>query len=100
MLLPISLITLLQVDQFALELANHPYQQQVSYVGYFYPHKLRSATKNKPSAYQHPSIVDSCLANEVALGRVAAPLVHLPIPNLHISSFGVNLRESSQGSGT
>ena len=58
-------------------------------VGYFYPHELKSVTKNKPLALQHPPLVVLYLANEVALGQVASPFDHLPIPGLHISSFGV-----------
>ena len=33
--------------------------------------KLKSTKKNKPTAAQHPSVVDQYLANEVSLGRVA-----------------------------
>ena len=50
---------------------------------------LRSAKKNKASAYQHPEIIDAYLSNEVVLGQVAGPFPSSPIPNLHINSFGV-----------
>lgn len=108
LLLPaISSITPLRVDQFELELRDHPHRQQVSFVleglhegfklGYFHPRKLKSATKNKSSACQHPSVVDSYLANEVSLGRVAGPFSSPPVPNLHISSFGVIPKEGQPG---
>ena len=51
--------------------------------------KLKFAKKNKPSAAQHPSVVDQYLANEVSLGRVAGPFSAPPFPNLHESSFRV-----------
>lgn len=77
-LLPLeSGVTPLHVDQFALELENHPNQLQVSFVleglskrfrvGYNYPRKLKSASRNRPSAYAHPDVVDAYLANEVSL---------------------------------
>ena len=77
-LLPLdSAVTPLHVDQFALELENHPNQLQVSFVleglskrfrvGYNYPRKLKSASRNRPSAYAHPDVVDAYLANEVSL---------------------------------
>ena len=104
---PVSAITPLHVEQFAWELRNHPNQPQVSFVleglrdgfrlGYFYPRKLRSASRNKPSAHQHPEVVDSYLANEAALGRVAGPFEFPPLPGLHISSFGVLPKRGQPG---
>ena len=110
LLLPaISSITPLRMDQFELELRDHPHQQQVSFVseglregfklGYFHPRKLKSATNNKSSSCQHPSVVDSCLANEVSLGRVAGPFSSPPVPNLHVSSFRVIPKTGQPGSG-
>ena len=66
-------------------------------MGYFYPRKLKSATKNKPSAYQHPAVVDSYAANVVSLGRVASPFANAPIPGLHVSSFGVIPKKGQPG---
>ena len=43
------------------------------HLGFSPSQKLKSAKKNKPSAAQHPSVVDQYLANEVSLGRVAGP---------------------------
>ncbi|CAB4038282.1 RNA-directed DNA polymerase from transposon BS, partial [Paramuricea clavata] len=50
---------------------------------------VTSARKNKASATAHSEIVDAYLQNEVALGRVAGPFLSSPLPNLHVSSFGV-----------
>ena len=104
---PVSAVTPLHVDQFALELKNHPNQPQVSFVldglskgfrvGYNFPRKLKSAPRNKPSAYAHPDIVDAYLANEVSLGRVAGPFDRPPLPGLHISSFGVIPKKGQPG---
>ena len=104
---PVSAVTPLQVAQFAWELKNHTNQPQVSFVlegllkgfrvGYNYPRKLKSASRNKPSAYAHPEIVDAYLANEVSLGRVAGPFDSPPLPGLHISSFAV-IRKKGQPS--
>ena len=58
-------------------------------LGFSPSQKLQSATKNKPSAAQHPSVVDQYLANKVSLGWVAGPFTTKPFPNLHVSSFGV-----------
>ena len=104
---PVSAVTPLQVEQFALELENHPNQSQVSFVleglrkgfrvGYNYPRKLKSASSNKPSAYAHPEIVDAYLANEVSLDRVAGPFDSPPLPGLHISSSGVVPKKGQPG---
>ena len=51
--------------------------------------KLKRAGSNCPSAAEHPSVIDTYLANEVALGRVFGPTSTPSIPNLHISRFGV-----------
>ena len=53
----------------------------------FLPPKTSVCQKIKPSAAQHPSVVDLYLANEVYLGRVAGPFSAPPYPNLHVSSF-------------
>ena len=90
-----------------MELENHPNQPQVSFVlegllkgfrvGYNYSHKLKSASRNKPSAYAHPEIVNAYLANKVSLGRVAGPFDFPPLPGLHISSFGVIPKKGQPG---
>ena len=85
--------------EFSQELAGHPDQNAVSYVinglrnglwlRFHHSHRLKTAKKNKPSALQHPSVINNYLANEVALHWVAGPYVSLPLPNLPFCSFGV-----------
>ena len=58
-------------------------------IGFLPQFPVTSARKNKASATAHPEIVDAYLQNEVALGRVAGPFLSSPLPNLHVSSFGV-----------
>ena len=59
--------------------------------------QLTAARKNKASAYEHPEIVDAYLQNEVSLGRVAGPFETPPLPDLHISSFGVIPKSGQPG---
>ncbi|KAK3751835.1 hypothetical protein QZH41_001030, partial [Actinostola sp. cb2023] len=104
---PVSSVTPLKHDRFALELQGHPDQERVSYVlngirlgfklGFDHAPDLRSAKRNKKSADDHPTVIDEYLANEVALGRVAGPFAHPPIPQLHISSFGVIPKNGQPG---
>ena len=103
----VASVSPLNVDQFARELINHPDQLQVSFVieglrygfklGFLHSFTLKSANKNKPSAYQHPKVIDDYLANEVSLRRVAGPFNVPPLPNLHISSFGVIPKKGQPG---
>ena len=104
---PVSAVTPLQADQFAWELRCHPDRQKVNFVvdgirhgfrlGFSPSQKLKSAKHNKPSAAQHSSVVDQYLANEVSLGRVAGPFSVPPLPNLHVSSFGVIPKRGQPG---
>ena len=65
---PVSEITPLKVDQFAWELRNHPNRQLCNFVldglrngfklGFQPALSLKSAKKNKPSAYQQPLVID------------------------------------------
>ena len=106
---PVSEITPLKVDQFAWELRHHPNRQLCSFLldGLLNSFKLgiqpalsqKSAKKNKPSAYQQPLVIDKYLAHEVSRGRVGGPFRSPPLPNLHISSFGVILKKGQPGSG-
>ena len=104
---PVSAVTPLQANQFAWELRCHPDRQKVNFVvdgihhgfqlGFPPSQKLKSAKYNKPSAAQHPSVVDQYLAIEVSLGRVAGPFSVPPHPNLHFGSFGVIPKRSQPG---
>lgn len=97
----------LNPDAFAHELACHPDQRLVSYVieglhqgfklGFHHSFKLKSAKCNKPSALQHPSVNDDYLATKVSHNRVAGPFMVSPIPNLHVSSFGVIPKKGQPG---
>ena len=103
----VSRVTPLVPDHFAWELRHHPDQQQVSYVvsglrdgfrlGFHNSATLKSAARNKPSAYQHAEVIDNYLANEVSLRRVAGPFPSPPMPNLHVSSFGVIPKKGQPG---
>lgn len=66
-------------------------------LGFDSPCPLRSGSRNKPSAFQHPRVIDEYLANEVRLGRVAGPFSRPPIPSLHVSSFGVIPKRGQAG---
>ena len=86
---------------------SHPDQVLASYViegirhgfklGFTQVGVLRSSVRNKLSAIQHPDVIDAYLANEVLLKRVAGPFSSPPLPNLHISSFGVIPKKGQPG---
>ncbi|MEM6772491.1 MAG: reverse transcriptase domain-containing protein, partial [Bacteroidota bacterium] len=57
----------------------------------------KSATRNKKSAEGLPAIVEEYLNHEVTLGRVAGPFSFPPLPDLHISSFGVIPKSGQPG---
>ena len=95
------------MDQFAWELRHHPNRQVCNFVldglrngfklGFQPTLSLKSAKKNKSSAYQQPLVIDEYLAHEVPWGRVVDPFRSFPLPNLHISSFGVIPEEGQPG---
>ena len=102
-----SVVSPLNVAQFSRDLAGHPNQQAVFYVldglqhgfylGFCPTRRLRVAKKNKPSAFQNPTVIGDYLANQVSRCRVAGPFPSLPLPNLQISSFGVIPKEGQPG---
>ena len=103
----VLVVSPLKVEEFPRELAGHPDQSAVSYVidglrhGFrlgFHPTLswLKLANSNKPSARQHPSVIDDYLA-EVSLYRVVGPFTSPPFPNLHISSFTVIPKRGQPG---
>ena len=97
----------LNFDLFQAELIHHPDRAKVAFVlqgikkgfrlGCVNPVTLKSAPRNKVSAYQHPRVVDAYLANEVRLGHVMGLFSSPPIQNLHISSFGVIPKKGQPG---
>ena len=104
---PVSVVSPLNVAEFAQALVGHPDLKAVSFVltglqyGFrlgFHPSLgLKPAKQNKLSAEQHPCVIDDYLANEVALRRVAGPFVAPPLPNLNVSSFGVIPKRGQAG---
>jgi len=104
---PVSVVSPLKPEEFAAKLAKHPDQHLVAFVldklrngfhmGFQHTKKLKSAKSNKPSANQHPEVIDRYLAREVSLGRVARPFSSPPFPNLHVSSFGVIPKKGQPG---
>ena len=66
-------------------------------LGFSPSQSLKPAKRTKPSAYEHPSVIDEYLATEVSLGRVAGPLTSPPVPLLPRSSFGVIPKKGQQG---
>ena len=84
----VSAVSPLNLSVFRHELASHPNQELVQYVlqgirhgfriGFDRQSRLKPANRNKHSAYEHPTVIDNYLANEVALGRVAGPFSSPP----------------------
>ena len=50
-----------------------------------------------PSASSQPSVIDQYLRTEREKGRVGGPFLISPIPNLHVSRFGVILKKHQPG---
>ena len=102
-----SVVSPLNVAQFASELVGHPDQQAVSVVlqglqyrfrlGFRPTRRLKAAKRNKPSAFQNPKVIDDYLAHEVSRCRVAGPFPSSLIPNLQVSSFGVIPKKGQPG---
>ena len=99
MMLPtVGEVSPLNVELFEAELSRHPDRAKVNFVlqgikegfrlGCDKPVTLKSARRNKLSAYQHAGVIDVYIANEVSLGRVVGPFDSPPVLNLHVSSLG------------
>ena len=107
-LVPVHLVSLLQLSQFQAELCDYPDQTAAAYVltglqeGFHIGFEtssvtLRSASSNMRSALVHPSVIDAHLETEVLHGRVAGPFTSPPFPDLHISRFGVIPKNNQPG---
>ena len=107
-LAPVHLVSLLQLFQFQVELADCPNQAAAAYVlnglrdgfqvGFETPSvSLWSSSSNMRSAFDHPSVIDAYLENEVSCGRVAGPFSSPPFTDLHISRFGVVPKSNQPG---
>ena len=101
-------VTPIIAEKLRHELYFHPDQTQVDYVisglsnGFhlgFNPLavSLKSARQNMPSASLQPSVIDQYLLTELEKGRVACPSSTAPIPNLHISHFGIISKKYQPG---
>ena len=88
----------LHFELFEAELTLYPDRAKANFVlqgikegfrlGCNKPLALKSARRNKLSAYQHSGVIDAYLADEVRLGHVAGPFDAPPMQDLHVSSFG------------
>ena len=98
-LLAVREVSPLNFELFEAELTLYPDSAKANFVlrgikegsrlGCDKPVTLKSARRNKLSAYQHAGVIDAYLANEVRLGPVAGPFDVPPKQDLHVSSFGV-----------
>ena len=96
---PVSQLTPINVDRFQHELCHHPNQDKVAYVvhglrdgfhlGFHSSTSLKSAAGNMASALLNPQVINNYLQSEVQFGRVAGPFSQPPLPDLHVSRFGV-----------
>ena len=107
-LAPVRQVSPLCLDQFQLELCNHPDHSAINYVLSGIQHgfhicfdasavTLRCASYNMRSATEHPSIIDSYLQTEVSSGRAAGPSPTPPFPPRHICRFGVIPKNNQPG---
>ena len=94
---PSHLPSALRPLSFARFLHPHPHTQFVATlitsltsgfdIGYHGPHRdIRSP--NLPSAYEHPTVVDTYLSRECAAGRMAGPFRDPPFTPFHCSGLG------------
>ena len=96
---------MLQAEQFGWELRFHSDWQNVNFVleglrhgfhlGFSPSQKFKSVKKNKPSAAQHP-----CVVNAVSLSRVVVLSVLFPTRVFMLAAPGLFPKEANQGSGT
>ena len=107
-LAPVHLVSPLQLFQFQVELADYPDQAAAAYVlnglrdGFRVGFEtlsvsLWSSSSIMRSAFDHPSVIDAYLENEVSCGRVAGPFSSPPFTDLHISCFGVVPKNNQPG---
>ena len=97
--LPVSAISLLVYDAFACELGIYPTAKKAFVLhGIHYGFRvgfdaalvqLQTKSSNLCSCFDHPDVVDVYLAQEVQAGHVAGPFPCSPLPQLHVSPFGI-----------
>ena len=107
-LVPVHLVSPLQLSQFQAELCDYPDRTAAAYVltslreGFHIGFEtssvtLRSASSNMLSALVHPSVIDAYLEKEISHGRVVGPFTSPPFHDLHISRFGVSPKSNQLG---
>ena len=100
--------TQLSVSAWAEALVRHPDKAFARYIcsglqfgfriGFSGCVRLRPATCNMPSAYEHPTIVSEYLSKERALGRMLGPFNSIAgLPPLQLNRFGVIPKGHTQG---
>ena len=87
---------------------DHPDRRYASYVtaglregfriGFSYKKsKVKKASQNMQSAYEHPEVVSDYLQKECKEGRVVGPLNPVDFPEVRISRFGVIPKKQRSG---
>lgn len=95
-----SWVTPTDAEKLWRELRSHPNQTQMDYMivglsnGFHLGFNLvevtlKSASQNMPEASLQPSVSYQYLPTELEKGRIAGPFPISPIPNLHVSHFGI-----------
>ena len=97
----------LQTDQWVLLLQDHPDTDftadilsgitkgfQISYDRMNAPHKAKS---NMDQAREHPEVVGDYLLRELERGAVLGPFEPAAVPQVHVSKFGVILKNHQLG---
>ena len=106
--LPPYKVSPIRVEKLRQEVLTHPDQSFVTcvldglqngfWVGFNLASvSLKSATQNIPPVSLQPSVIDDYLHPELAKGRVAGPFSSPPLPQLHISRFGVIPKKHQPG---
>ena len=101
-------VPLLRVSAWAEALVQHPDKAFARYIcsglqfgfriGFSRCVRLRPATRNMPSAHEHPTIVSEYLSKERALGRMLGPLNSMAgLPPLQLNRFGVIPKGHTRG---
>ena len=102
------MVSPINVEKLAAELSHYPDKMKVDFViaGLNYGYRvgfnaslvsLQAASGNMPSALLQPSVTDDYLRNELDKGRIAGPFKTPPLPNLHVSRFGMIPKKHQPG---
>lgn len=58
-------------------------------LGFNYSTSLKSAVGNMASGVLNLQVIDNYLQSDVQMGRVVGPFSQPPLPDLHVSRFGI-----------